>query len=148
MAKPQPFSRRFRARTLPEFDTQTAVRSFPVVLDPLGGDLPPRLEQIPEPVHAQAFVPQLAVKTLYLPVLHRRARLEVHQIDLPLDAPRQKITAGQFRPVVATNPLRHAALGDEGRHTEAQMIGALKQLEAGRKAEDVAREVGGIGRPG
>ena len=28
------------------------------------------------------------------------------------------------------------------RHTEAHMIGALKQLEAGRKAEDVAREVG------
>jgi putative transposase len=27
-------------------------------------------------------------------------------------------------------------------HTEAQMIGALKQLEAGRKAEDVARKVG------
>ena len=27
-------------------------------------------------------------------------------------------------------------------HTEAQMIGALKQLETGRKAEDVAREVG------
>jgi hypothetical protein len=27
-------------------------------------------------------------------------------------------------------------------HTEAQMIGALKQLEAERKAEDVAREVG------
>jgi putative transposase len=28
------------------------------------------------------------------------------------------------------------------RHTEAQMIAALKQVEAGRKAEDVAREVG------
>ena len=27
-------------------------------------------------------------------------------------------------------------------HSEAQMIGALKQLEEGRKAEDVAREVG------
>ena len=27
-------------------------------------------------------------------------------------------------------------------HTEAQMIGALKQVEAGRKTEDVAREVG------
>jgi putative transposase len=26
-------------------------------------------------------------------------------------------------------------------HTEVQMIGALKQLEAGRKEEDVAREV-------
>jgi putative transposase len=30
----------------------------------------------------------------------------------------------------------------KSRHTEAQMIGALKQLEAGRKAEHVAREVG------
>src|SRR5947209_4521619 len=28
------------------------------------------------------------------------------------------------------------------RHTEAEMIAALKQMEAGRKAEDVAREVG------
>src|ERR1700681_3921770 len=28
------------------------------------------------------------------------------------------------------------------RHAEAQMIGALKELEAGRSAEDVAREVG------
>ena len=28
------------------------------------------------------------------------------------------------------------------RHTEAQIIGALKQIEAGRKAEEVAREVG------
>lgn len=28
----------------------------------------------------------------------------------------------------------------ESQHTEAQMIGALKQIEAGRKAEDVARE--------
>mgnify|MGYP006212011651 FL=1 len=27
------------------------------------------------------------------------------------------------------------------RHTEAEMIAALKQMEAGRKAEDVAREV-------
>jgi putative transposase len=30
----------------------------------------------------------------------------------------------------------------KGKHTEAQMIGALKQVEAGRKAEDVARELG------
>ncbi len=28
------------------------------------------------------------------------------------------------------------------RHTEAQMIKALEQVEAGRKVEDVAREVG------
>jgi putative transposase len=30
----------------------------------------------------------------------------------------------------------------KSRYTEAQMIGALKQLEAGRKAEGLAREVG------
>ena len=30
----------------------------------------------------------------------------------------------------------------KSRHTEAQIIGVLKQLEAGRKAEDVAREAG------
>ncbi len=28
------------------------------------------------------------------------------------------------------------------KHTEAQMIAAVKQMEAGRKAEDVAREAG------
>lgn len=28
------------------------------------------------------------------------------------------------------------------KHTEAQMIGAVKQVEAGRKAAEVAREVG------
>jgi putative transposase len=28
------------------------------------------------------------------------------------------------------------------RHTEAEIIAALKQMEAGRKAEDAAREVG------
>ncbi len=30
----------------------------------------------------------------------------------------------------------------KSRHTEAQMIAAWKQMEAGRKAADVAREVG------
>ena len=29
-----------------------------------------------------------------------------------------------------------------GKHSEAEMIAALKQVEAGRKVEDVAREVG------
>jgi putative transposase len=30
----------------------------------------------------------------------------------------------------------------KGKHGEAEMIGALKQLEAGRKAEDIGRELG------
>ena len=30
----------------------------------------------------------------------------------------------------------------KSKHSEAEMIAALKQMEAGRKAEDVAREIG------
>jgi putative transposase len=30
----------------------------------------------------------------------------------------------------------------KGKHSEAEIIGTLKQLEAGRKAEDVGRELG------
>jgi putative transposase len=30
----------------------------------------------------------------------------------------------------------------KSKHTEAQMIAALKQVEAGRKVEDIARECG------
>lgn len=30
----------------------------------------------------------------------------------------------------------------KGNHTEAQMVGAVKQVEAGRRAEEVAREMG------
>ena len=30
----------------------------------------------------------------------------------------------------------------EGKHSEAEMIGTLKQIEAGRTAADVARELG------
>jgi putative transposase len=38
--------------------------------------------------------------------------------------------------------IRGGQIMSRGKYTEAQMIGALKQMEAGRKAEDVAREVG------
>jgi hypothetical protein len=35
------------------------------------------------------------------------SRLNVHQLDLPLDAPGQNMPARQLRPVVASNHLRH-----------------------------------------
>lgn len=35
----------------------------------------------------------------------------------------------------------------KGKHSEAEMIGALKQIEAGRRAEDVGRELGVFGLP-
>ena len=35
----------------------------------------------------------------------------------------------------------------KGRHTEAQIIAALKQVEAGRTVDDVARECATHGKP-
>src|SRR5712692_3141965 len=38
--------------------------------------------------------------------------------------------------------MRKGEYMSRSQHTEAQMIGALKQLEAGRTAEDIGRELG------
>src|ERR1039457_1577530 len=38
--------------------------------------------------------------------------------------------------------MRKGECMSKSHHTEAQMIGALKQLEAGRTAEDIGRELG------
>ena len=81
--------------------TQTAVRPL-LVISPPRRDLR-RASTIRNQLTA-SIRPQFAVKTLHASVLHRPPRLDVHQLDLPFDTPRQKITAGQFWPVVATNP--------------------------------------------
>ena len=86
--------------------SQAAVRPLFVVFSPPHRDPFPRLEQIPEPAHPQALLPHPPVKTFHASVLHRTSRLNVHQLDLLLDAPRQKMPARQFRPVVAANRLR------------------------------------------
>src|SRR5208283_3062473 len=83
--------------------SQTAVRTLFVVVDPPRCDLVPRIEQVLEPTHHQTLFSQPSVKTLYLSVLRRLSRLNMHQLDLPLHAPRQKMPAGQFRPVVAAD---------------------------------------------
>jgi len=106
---PAHFARELLRRPVP----QTAVWPLSIVFGSPIRDLPPRFEQIPKPAYTQTFVPQLAVETLHAPVLHRPPRLDMHQLDLPLDAPRLKMTAGQFRPVVAANRRGHSALGDD-----------------------------------
>ena len=80
---------------------QRAVRPLLVVFYPPRGDLLPRVPQVFKPIHVQAFIPQLAVETFHVPVLLRLSRLDVHQRDLLLDAPRQKMPAGELRSVVA-----------------------------------------------
>ena len=78
---------------------QTAVRPLFVVLLPPRRDLLPGIEQVLEPTRVQTFVSQLAVETLDVRVLHRLARFDVHELNLPLQTPRQKMTAGELRPV-------------------------------------------------
>src|SRR6185369_9684961 len=56
-----------------------------------------------KPAHRQTFFPQPSVKTLDPRILRRLARLNVQQLDLPLDTPGQKMPAGQLRPVVAAD---------------------------------------------
>src|SRR4029077_15025458 len=106
------------ARELPRRQiSQTAVRTFFVVFFSPCSDLGPRFKQIPKPARVQAFVSQLSVKTFYMSVLHRPPRLDVHQLDLPLDPPGQKMPARKLRTVVATNRFRNSAL----RHDPLQL---------------------------
>jgi hypothetical protein len=87
------------------------VRSFFVVLLSPRSDLPPRIEQILKPAHGQALFAQTSMKAFHACVLRRLARLNVHQLDLPFHAPRQKMPAGQFRSVVAADRLRLSTFG-------------------------------------
>src|SRR5258708_20361592 len=83
---------------------QCAVRALLVELLLPRGDLAPRVPQVLEPTHIQAFIAQLAVETFHVSVLLRLPRLNVHQLDAPFHAPGQKMPAGEVRPVVAANP--------------------------------------------
>jgi hypothetical protein len=66
------------------------MRALSVVL-PLPGRKPPaHVEQIAEATGVHALVAQFFVEAFHLAVLHRAARLNVQEIDLPLDTPTQK----------------------------------------------------------
>ena len=72
-------------------------------------DLSPRVKQVLKPTYPQTFVTQLSVKALHLRVLCRLARLNMHQFNLLLQTPSQKMPAGQLGTVVTANPLRLAS---------------------------------------
>jgi hypothetical protein len=70
-------------------------------------------EQVLKPVQRQTLFPQPSVESLDVRVLHWLAGLNVHQLDLPFHAPRQKMPARPLRPVVAANCFRPSALGHD-----------------------------------
>src|SRR5258708_4180813 len=140
---------------------QCAVRARLVELLLPRGDLAPRVPQVLEPTHIQAFIAQLAVETFHVSVLLRLPRLNVHQLDAPFHAPGQKMPAGEVRPVVAANRQwvfscgqnhlqrsRHSPAGKAGIHFQRQTLpGAFIQhaQHADRSSADhrVVRKVRG-----
>jgi hypothetical protein len=88
-------------------------RTLFVVLFSPDRNLTPRVKQVPKPAHHQAPFPHPTVKAFYSRILRRLSRLNVHQLDLPFHAPRQKMPASELRPVVTADRLGPAPLRDD-----------------------------------
>jgi len=67
-------------------------------------DLPPRIEQVPEPAHVQAFVAQLSVEAFHASNLCRLVWMNVNDVDLPLDGPRQEMRYRSFPSCLNASP--------------------------------------------
>jgi hypothetical protein len=62
-----------------------------------------RIHQVPEPLHAQAFVPELAVEAFIGAVLPRLARIDMSNVDALGKNPLQYRSGNKFRPVVRSH---------------------------------------------
>jgi len=88
------------------------MRPVRVVVPAPGLDLAPRVEQIAEPAHVEAFLSQAAVETFHMRILDGLARPDVDQIDSSFQAPGQIRPAGELRAIVAADAWGRASLGD------------------------------------
>src|SRR5208283_1217519 len=79
---------------------QRTVRTFAVVLAPPACQRASYVVEGAEPAHVETLVAQPAVEALHVAVLHRAARLDVDQTDLPVLGPGQHPPRGELRAVV------------------------------------------------
>ena len=63
----------------------------------------PGVKQILKPAYPQTLFAQPTMEALDVRILSGLARLDMDQLDLPLNPPCQEMTAGQLRPVVVAN---------------------------------------------
>ncbi len=84
-----------------------------VVLLAPGSQSTPDIVQRSEPARVEALVAQPTVEALDVSVLHRAARLDVHQAYLEVLRPADHAPRGELRPVVRAHRLGPAALGDQ-----------------------------------
>ena len=75
-------------------------------------DLPPGVEQVPEPAHVQALVAQLSIEAFHASILGWFSRLDVNEIDLPLDGPGEEVARSQLRAVITANRIGLAMCRD------------------------------------
>lgn len=92
--------------------TQRTVRPFAVILPTPACQCNPHIVQRAEPVRVQALVAPPPVEALHVSVLHRSARLDMHQRDLPHLGPAQHPSRTELGPVVRAQTLGAAVLRD------------------------------------
>ena len=62
----------------------------------LHADPRPRLPQIPKPTHIQTFVAKLPVEALHVRDFHWLSRLDISQLEFPIDTPTQEVPRSKF----------------------------------------------------
>ena len=92
---------------------QAAVWSLFVVIMAPDGDLPSGVKQVLKPTDSRALFAQPPVKAFDMRVLRGLTGLDMHQLDLLLNAPCQEMPTGQLRAVVAANRPRSCAVLDD-----------------------------------
>ena len=84
-----------------------------VIVLPPAFDLPAGVEQIPEPARIQALLAQPAVEAFDVRILHRLARPDVNELQLPLQRPGQKRSRRKLGTVIAAQPQWRTTLADD-----------------------------------
>src|ERR1700678_3972582 len=113
---------------------QRAVGSLAVVLLTPGCQSTPNIVQRSEPTCVEALVAQPAMEALDVAVLHRAARLDVHQPNLPVFGPADHPARSELRPVVRAHVLWPATFADQAlqhpRHATRAETGVGFQRQA------------------
>ena len=104
-----------------------------VLLFPLG-NFASGIYQVGKPICIQTLVSESSIEAFRRAVLHRLSRLDVNQLYVTLFAPAQEVSAGQLRPVVATNGLRSAALFDDLLQRAGDALAGETRIDFERRA--------------
>lgn len=94
------------------FVVEAALRAHLAVFRLPSGDLHPGIKEVLEPVYPQTLLSEPAVEALDVTILHRSSGLDVTRLDFPLQRPGQKMTTGEFGPIITTDRSRHTTPGD------------------------------------